>query len=36
MFVGLIGLPLASNAAINKCTGTDGKVVVSDQPCLLD
>ena len=34
MFVGLIGLPLASNAAINKCTGTDGKVVFSDQPCL--
>ena len=29
----LLAVPLAGNAAINKCTGADGKVVFSDQPC---
>lgn len=29
----VLAVPLASNAAITKCTGADGKVVFSDQPC---
>ena len=33
LLVSVVALPLVTSAAINKCTGTDGKVVFSDQPC---
>ena len=33
LLVGALLLPLAGNAAIFKCTGADGKVTISDQPC---
>ena len=36
LLVGAFLLPLVSNAAIYKCTGTDGKVTISDQPCATD
>jgi hypothetical protein len=31
--IATICMPLAAQAAINKCVGADGKVVFSDQPC---
>lgn len=36
LLIGMLLLPFASNAAIYKCTGTDGKVTISDQPCATD
>ena len=33
-FLAALLFPLAANATINKCTGADGKILFSDQPCM--
>ena len=33
LLVSVVALPLVVSAAVNKCTGADGKVVFSDKPC---
>ena len=36
LLASLVAMPLAVRAAVHKCTGADGKIVFSDQPCAND